>query len=178
MNVRSSYLVSVVARSRFRRRGRPAPYAAAEARHMDHGVVGGIEFDPLDVGERQLIEGLPGFPVVTREPEARAGRVFGQCHVNPAVVFRMEIAAESLRPFAPDALPSLAAVVGEVEAAGLVAASGVRRAEQDAPAVARINREILGRNPWVSAKSALRLGWLDPSVVRQQIAAGNQKSAL
>lgn len=32
-----------------RRRGRAAPHATAERCHMDHGVVGGIELDPLDV---------------------------------------------------------------------------------------------------------------------------------
>jgi hypothetical protein len=31
---------------------------------MDHGVVGGIELDTLDVRERQFIEGSPGFPSV------------------------------------------------------------------------------------------------------------------
>jgi hypothetical protein len=31
---------------------------------MDHGVVGGIKLDPLDVREGQVIEGSPGFPVV------------------------------------------------------------------------------------------------------------------
>jgi hypothetical protein len=66
---------------------------------MDHGVVGGIELDPLDIRERQFIEGSPGFPVVAREPEARAGRILGQGHVNPDVVFRVEIAAENLWPF-------------------------------------------------------------------------------
>ena len=111
---------------------------------MDHGVVGRIELDPLDVGERQFIEGSPGFPVVAREPKARPGRVFGQGHVNPAFVLWVEIAAKSLRPFPADALPGLAAVPGEVEAAGLVAPAGVRRAQQDSPAVAGINGEVLG----------------------------------
>ena len=38
-----------------RRRGRPAPHAAAEGGHMDHGIVGGIKLDPLVVRERQVI---------------------------------------------------------------------------------------------------------------------------
>ena len=66
---------------------------------MDHGVVGGNEFNPLDVRKRQFIEGSPGFPVVAQEPEARSGRIPGQGHVNPDVVFRVEIAAESLWPW-------------------------------------------------------------------------------
>jgi hypothetical protein len=66
---------------------------------MDHGLVGGIELDPLDVREQQFIEGSPGFPVVARDPEARSGRILGQGHVNPDVVFRVEIAAESLWPW-------------------------------------------------------------------------------
>jgi hypothetical protein len=119
-------------------------HASAEGRHMDHGVVGGIELDTLDVRERQFIEGPPGFPAVTREPEARAGRVFRECHVNPAVMIRVEIAAESLRSFAADALPGLAAVLGEVKSAGLVAPAGVRCSQQDSPAVAGINGEVLG----------------------------------
>jgi hypothetical protein len=31
---------------------------------MDHGVIGGIKLDALDVREGQFIEGAPGFPVV------------------------------------------------------------------------------------------------------------------
>src|SRR5665213_2593408 len=111
---------------------------------MDHGVVGGIKLNTLDVRERQFIKGSPGFPVVAREPESRTGRVFGQGHVNPAIVFRVKIAAESLWPFATDALPVMAAVFGKVEAAGLVASAGVRRAQQDALTVAGIDGEILG----------------------------------
>ena len=111
---------------------------------MDHVVVGRIELDTLDVRERQFIERPPALPIVAREPQARPGRIFGQGHINPAVVLGVEIAAESLRPLAPDALPGLAAVLGEVEAAGLVALPGVRRAQQDALAVAGINGEVLG----------------------------------
>jgi hypothetical protein len=66
---------------------------------MAHGLVCGIELDPLDVREQQFIEGSPGFPVVARDPEARSGRILGQGHVNPDVVFRVEIAAESLWPW-------------------------------------------------------------------------------
>ena len=57
---------------------------------------------------------------------------------------RVEIAAERLRPFAADAPPGLAAVVGEVEAAGGVAVAGVGCAQQEAPTVAEIDGEILG----------------------------------
>jgi hypothetical protein len=66
---------------------------------MDHGVVGGIELDPLDVREWPFIEGSPSFPVVARDPEARSGRILGHGHVNPDVVFRVEIAVESLWPW-------------------------------------------------------------------------------
>src|ERR1017187_4363173 len=131
-------------RSWFRRRGRPAPHAPAEGRDVNRGVVGGIKLNTLDVRERQFIKGSPGFPVVAREPESRTGRVFGQGHVNPALVFRVKIAAESLWPFAADALPGFASVLGEVETAGLVTTASVRRAQQDSPAVAGIDGEVLG----------------------------------
>ena len=124
--------------------GRTMPHAAAERGHKHPLLIGGVERDTLDVRERQFIEGSPGFPIVAREPEARAGRVLGQGHVNPAVVIRVEIAAKSLRPFPADALPGLAAVLGEVEAAGLVAPAGIRRTQQDSPAVAGIDGEVLG----------------------------------
>ena len=110
---------------------------------MDYGVIGGIELNPLDVRKRKIIEGSPGFPVVARKPQARAGCAFGQGHVNPAGMLWMKIAAESLRPFTTDALPGLATVVGQVEAARLVATAGIRCAQQNSPAVARINRKIL-----------------------------------
>jgi hypothetical protein len=41
-------------------------------------------------------------------------------------------------------MPTLAAVFGEVEPAGLVATTGIGRAQQDAAAVAGIDREVLG----------------------------------
>src|SRR6266436_313424 len=127
--------------SRFRR---ALPYAAAEGGHADHGVVSGIELDALDIREWQVVEGAPGFAVVAREPKARPGRTFSQGHVNPALVLRVEITAERLRPFAPNALPVLAAVLGKVEAAGSVAPACIRRAQQDSAAVAGIDAEILG----------------------------------
>ena len=84
---------------RSNRRGWPSPHTASERRYVDDFIIGGIELDPRDVRERQFIEGSPSFPVVAREPEARSGRILGQGHVNPDVVFRVEIAAESLWPW-------------------------------------------------------------------------------
>ena len=46
-------------------------------------LVGRIELHPLDVGEWQFVEGLPRLPVVAGEPQAGAGRAFGERHVDP-----------------------------------------------------------------------------------------------
>src|SRR6267143_860494 len=59
-------------------------------------------------------------------------------------MFRMEIAAESLRPFAANALPGLASVFGEVKAAGRIALARIRRTQEDSLTVAGIDRKVLG----------------------------------
>src|SRR5690348_7239791 len=114
--------------------GGAAPDATSEGGDVEAIRVGRVEGDALGVAEWQSGYGLPGIAVVLAEPEARAGRAFGEGHVDPAGMFGMQEGPEMLRSLPRQPLPGRAAVQAPIEAA-LLLSVGVAGAQIEDTAV-------------------------------------------
>ena len=99
------------------RHSRASPDDAAEGGDVDQTVAGWFECHSLDVRERQIIERLPCLTVVLREPQTCTGSSLSECHVNPSIVFWVEIATEGLSGPAtkPITLRTLAEIAKNVD---------------------------------------------------------------
>src|SRR5262245_9454774 len=147
---------------------RAAPDAATEGRDVDDRVVPGVERDALGVAERQAIQESPGPARVPAQPEARLLAPFVDAEVDPIRPARVDGRAEAVVPLAGDPVPGPAAVGRLVQAALPVAGAGVRRAEVDDPAVARIHIEVLGPEQGVGPVDPLP----GPAAVGRPVQAG------
>src|SRR5260221_13641056 len=87
------------------RLGRSSPDTAPECGDVNPAGIGCSKFHSLDVREWQLVECLPTLAQVPRKPQPSARRTFGECHVNPIIAVRIEIAAEGLRAFTSNTPP-------------------------------------------------------------------------